>query len=332
MAAYFRGPWRYLPPRKRNLRDFISLGPEICLYDLGAAGGMPPPFCFVPEAVQLVNFEPDRRLDTEEGGQDLPVAIGPSHLRSLFLNRRPTTSSLLPANKQVTDRYDWSVQFRDSADIFETVATQEVETFGLDEIIAAKDLRPPQFLKIDVQGLSLEVLQGGVESLTRDVIGILIEVEFLESYQGQETFGAVHEFLYGLDFEVFRLTNLNPWYYKTDYPLKMRTGQDTFCDLLYFRRIDTVDRDGRWDAEAAGQAIRLMLLFDLTDAAAAFLARFTERGLLDREASGRLRRLVCDWRGALGHFFWPGNAWKTLLDSSPRQVLRFLKSGFDRLR
>ncbi len=332
MAPYFSGPWRYLPARKKNRRQFAELGSEICLYDLGAAGGMPPPFCFVPEAVHLVNFEPDRRLETEVAGQTLPVAIGPGNLNRLFLNRRPTTSSLLRANKQVTDRYDWSALFRDSADIFQTVATQEVETFGLDEIIAARSLRPPDFLKIDVQGLSLEVLQSGVESLNRDVIGILIEVEFLESYQGQKTFGAVHEFLYSLDFEVFRLTNLNPWYYKTGFPLKMRTGQDTFCDLLYFRRIDTVGGNGFWTTEKARQALRLMLLFDLTDAAAALLGRFMERGLLGREESARLRRLICDWTGALGYFFWPGNWWTALMDLSPGKALGFLKSRLGRIR
>ncbi len=326
MATYFRGPWRYLPARKKNRKAFTALGPEICLYDLGAAGGMPPPFCFVPEAVHLVNFEPDQRLDTAQAGRTLPVAIGPGNLRSLYLNRRPTTSSLLKANKQVTDRYDWSVLFGDPADIFQTVATQEVETFGLDEIIAAKNLPPPRFLKIDVQGLSLEVLQGGMKSLASDVIGILIEVEFLESYQGQKTFGAVHEFLYGLDFEIFRLSNLNPWYYKTDLPLKMRTGQDTFCDLLYFRRIDTADRDGLWTTETARQALRLMLLFDLTDAAAAFLSRFVERGLFGREESARLRRLICDWKGALDFFFWPGNRWTALMDLSPSKMVRFVKS------
>ena len=168
----------------------------------------------------------------------------------------------------------------EAIDIFETVRTVEVDTYGLDEIIETKGLARPDFLKIDVQGLSLEVLQSGERCLRDDVIGLHIEVEFLESYTGQKTFGEVHEYLQRLGFEIFTLSNVNAWYYRSAIPLKMRTGQHTFCDLTYFRRIDSIEHDGFWTPGRAKQALRLLLLHDLTDTAAAFLERFQHRGLL----------------------------------------------------
>ena len=73
-------------------------------------------------------------------------------------------------------------------------------------------------------------------------MGLQAEVEFVETYEGQKTFGAVHEYLEKQDFEIFRLTNLNHWIYKTAMPLKMYTGQDVFCDLLYLRSLRHVER------------------------------------------------------------------------------------------
>jgi FkbM family methyltransferase len=246
MDAYFNGPWLRREPNQACGAAFAALGPKVVFFDLGAAGGTPPPFCFVPDSIEVVNFEPDDRIGCAPGDEQLPVAVGPKHLRRLNLNRRPTTSSLLDANSDIVGRYDWSVIFGEAIDVFETVRTVEVDTYGLDEIIETKGLRRPDFLKIDVQGLGLEVLESGDRCLRDDVIGLQIEVEFLESYSGQKTFGEIHEYLYRLGFEIFTLSNVNAWYYRSTFPLKMQTGQHTFCDLTYFRRIDSIEENGFW--------------------------------------------------------------------------------------
>jgi len=325
MEPYFKGPWRYLPPRRRRWREVLALGAPICLYDLGAAGGMPPPFCYLPEAFQTIQFEPDRRLDTASGGRTLPVAVGPPGLTTLHLNRRPTTSSLLPPNRRITGRYDWRPIFGSPADVFETVDRREVETRGLDEVVDAEGMPPPRFLKVDVQGLSFEVLVSGRRCLAEEVFGVQVEVEFLEAYRGQKSFAAVHELLEGLGFEIFRVANVNPWYYRSELPLRLRTGQHTFCDLLYFRSIDGVGEGGFWNPERAGEALRLLLFFDLTDAAAAYLERFEGAGHLDGASAERYRRLISRWRGALEELYRFAGPWRRLLDASPRAVLRALR-------
>jgi FkbM family methyltransferase len=332
MAPYFEGPWLRRQPDQAHSDAFAALGPKIVLFDLGAAGGTPPPFCFVPDSIDLVNFEPDGRIECAPGQEPLPVALGPKHLRRLNLNRRPTTSSLLDANAAIVSRYDWSVIFGEAVDIFETVRTVEVDTCGLDEIIETKGLKHPDFLKIDVQGLSLEVLESGIRCLRDDVIGLQIEVEFLESYTGQKTFGEVHEYLYHLGFEIFTLNNVNAWYYRSAFPLKMRTGQHTFCDLTYFRRIDSIDQEGFWTPERAKQALRLLLLHDLTDTAAAFLARFQHREFFAPDEARIFTGLISEWEGALGYFYHPEPAVRhkrgfvdRMLDVNLRKIIHKLR-------
>lgn len=307
--SYFEGEWKHRAVNQSRRNGFTSLVPNgrsLCLYDLGAAGGTPPPFLFLGDSLTVVNFEPDKRgSDTIDSGQvNIPIAIGPRDLTTIYLNRRPTTSSLLPANKKVTDRYDWSQIFRQPDDIFETIETATIETSPLDSVIAQHAVPQPDFIKIDVQGLSLEVLEGGIETINESVLGIEIEVEFLESYEGQRTFGAVHEHLYAQGFEVFRVKNLNAWYFKTSLPITKYSGQDTFCDLVYFRRIDSIsDNPEFWTSDRAVCIVLLMLLYNLTDAAAAYFEAFGD--IIEAPVADELRELITSWTDALDYFYDP---------------------------
>jgi len=141
------------------------------------------------------------------------------------------------------------------------------------------------------------------------VLGLQVEVEFIETYQGQKTFGSVHEHLEKQDFEIFRLTNLKHWPYKTFMPLKMYTGQDVFCDLLYLRSLRHVERHPEfWTSGRIGQFIRICLLYDLTDTAAAFLETFIAKKLINEEAAEELAGLISAWAGALDYFYYPAPA------------------------
>jgi len=166
MSEYFNGPWLERERNTANMDVFRNIFQgKPCLFDLGAAGGTPPPFFFLGDNVDVVNFEPDKRAKCEGNRKTYPIAIGPKDLNQIFLNRRPTTSSLLPANKRITDRYDWSRIFGSNADIFETLSVETIETEPIDGAMKRFDLPKPDFIKIDVQGLGLEVLQGGIDSI-----------------------------------------------------------------------------------------------------------------------------------------------------------------------
>lgn len=311
MKSYFTGEWCSRAPNKEHLDAFLSFGNHLCVYDLGASGGTPPPFCWILNSLELINFEPDDRAELERSGKNYNVAIGPKKLKNLYINRRQTTSSLLPPCKEIVSRYDFTKMFPEEPRIFDTVSTVEIETAGLDDVVKRMHLPPPDFLKIDVQGLTLEVLETGEETLAGSVLGLQAEVEFLETYLGQKTFGSVHEFLEKKDFEIFRLTNLNSWTYKTSMSLMMYTGQHVFCDLLYLRSLGHIGRyPDFWTKPRIIQFIRICLLYDLTDTAAAFLEKFIAKQLVDDSTAEDLAGLILNWTGALDYFFLPESSFK----------------------
>ena len=159
--TYFHGEWSGRELNQARVESFaqFTAAEPICFYDLGAAGGTPPPFLFLGKTIHVVNFEPDSRsVESLDNTQTtIPIAVGPKDLRTIYLNKRPTTSSLLPPNTQLTDRYDWSVIFGQNDDIFELIRTAEIQTQPLDEAVDAFEVASPDFMKVDVQGLSLEV-------------------------------------------------------------------------------------------------------------------------------------------------------------------------------
>jgi len=307
MCSYFKCSWDKRKKNSENFSYYFNVFEELlCLYDLGAAGGTPPPFLFLEDNLRLVNFEPDSRSTVEGTFRNIAAAVGPKDKSEIYLNQRPTTSSLLPPNKSVTDRYDGEYLFGSSEDIFETVAVESVETSQLDEAVTSFELPQPDFLKIDVQGLSLEVLQGASETMDKSVLGIEVEVEFLESYLGQKTMGYIHEQLFENGYEIFRLKNLNKWYYKTKLPLVKRTGQDTFCDLIYFKSIDSIERQPEfWNSGRAIKMIQLLLLYDLTDSAAAFYETFDANDYFEQSQLSVLSKLISNWEGSLDFFYLP---------------------------
>ncbi len=67
MDTYFQGPWLRREPNRAARAAFAALGPKVVFFDLGAAGGTPPPFCFVPDSIEVVNFEPDDRVECARG-------------------------------------------------------------------------------------------------------------------------------------------------------------------------------------------------------------------------------------------------------------------------
>ena len=118
---YFQGPWLNRKRDMVNVDKYIKLFGKSVLYDLGAAGGTPPPFVFLEGEISIVTFEPEPKAEVAGNAINCSSAVGPEHLKTLYVNRRPTTSSLLRANKVIVDRYDWTKQFPDQGDIFETL-------------------------------------------------------------------------------------------------------------------------------------------------------------------------------------------------------------------
>lgn len=314
-----------------KVEEYTKLFGKPILYDLGAAGGTPPPFVFLEEELPIVTFEPEPNAEVTGNAINCPLAVGPQNLKTLYVNRRPTTSSLLRANKPYVDRYDFIRQFPGQGDIFETLKEIEIETSPLDIIVNNRSLPRPDFLKIDTQGLTYEVIEGAKETIGSSVLGMQIEVEFSECYKGQKTFGAIHELLYSMGFEIFDVSNINRWYFRTDNEIARPKGQHTFCDLTYFRKLEEVGGDIVSYEAMLKKLIGLLLMFDFNDAAMAYLERGVKQNIISQ--TDECAKFITDWPTSLEYFYDPeaavclpkSSTKDKLLDLSLRKLLNRIK-------
>jgi FkbM family methyltransferase len=121
-----------------------------------------------------------------------PSAAGArAETRELHVTRDDDSSSLLPITERAIGAFPGT----------EEVATVATRTVRLDETVSPSNMRRPALLKIDVQGYELEVLRGA-ERLLPHVDEILVEVSFLELYEGQPTAADVVTFLAASGFDL----------------------------------------------------------------------------------------------------------------------------------
>jgi hypothetical protein len=80
----------------------------------------------------------------------------------------------------------------------------EVEVTTLDDFATSKNLTRLDFLKIDVEGMEFEVLQGARATLERFHPAIYFETMYeFEKRRGFEVFASIEKFLSGLGYALF---------------------------------------------------------------------------------------------------------------------------------
>jgi FkbM family methyltransferase len=154
---------------------------------------------FPPERLEFVGFEPDRdeaaRLNSiaeKEGLKRHFVAAGlwgASGTIEFEHNNIGGGSSFLPQNREVTDRWKFENPHETSLarDIFFPVRREPMAVVNLVDWAKEAKIGSVDFLKLNVQGGEKEILLGA-GSLLSSVLGILVEVAFVESYRDRPMF------------------------------------------------------------------------------------------------------------------------------------------------
>jgi Methyltransferase FkbM domain len=159
---------------------------------------------------------------------------------------------------------------------------------GVAEIVRAERLPTVDFLKIDVDGNDLEVLESAREVLSeRQVLGVGIEVNWFGSASSSEsTFHNTDLFMRRESYALFGIT-VRP-YSRTDLPApflrefygETRFGQPYQGDAIYVRDLAAADQQDLADAYPAEKLIKLACIYELIglpDCAAEVLNRFRPR-------------------------------------------------------
>lgn len=221
--------------------DFLDLEKPLRCVDVGAlalSGDLDPWVQWAQiGCAEVLGFEPlkeqcaDLNDQAQKSGTSmryLPWALGDGNEYTLHITNSPMTSSLFPPARSTVDL------FPALGELMQVVKQEVLQTHRLDDIIEAQYT---DFLKLDVQGAELMILENAKETLN-SVAVIQCEVEFIELYDGQPLMADVDSYLrsQGFAFLRFAYTMGRPFM-----PLRMKQSpyasmsQTLWGDAIYVR-------------------------------------------------------------------------------------------------
>tara|TARA_B110000003_G_scaffold182730_1_gene181807 strand:- start:1350 stop:2375 length:1026 start_codon:yes stop_codon:yes gene_type:complete len=259
---------------KRNeLYNYINkITRNISVLDVGARGGIGWPWTdFDKKFVNSILIEPDPveakniqdNLSKSTNTVVLPVAFW-NNISSvpINLNKSPGTSSVFSPNLSFLD------QFPDS-DRFHADKIIKVDCTTIDYLIDNKQMPKFDFAKIDIQGGELAVLEGGLNYIKSNVIGLELEVEFVQLYENQPLFAEIDIFVRNsLGLELWDLSKAH-WRYLNGTSSVPKKGRLIFGNALYLRPLQDLNK---WLKEFPDdQACEKLLMLISTSLAYGFL-------------------------------------------------------------
>ena len=215
----------------------------IVVVDVGASGGLHPRWGEFTSCYRAVLFEPDKRaydLLSPNSAENLVVLNSAlSHIkeeRDLYLCRKQNVSSVYYPNVTFLERFP-------NPQRFGVIETVRVEADTLDNQLRLNGIPEIDFIKIDVQGHELPILQGAANSLER-CVGLELEVEFAPLYVDQPLFSDVDAFVREQGFELFDLRK-SYWKRRGSRLAGYTTGkgQLVFGDALYLKSPESLNID-----------------------------------------------------------------------------------------
>jgi FkbM family methyltransferase len=162
-----------------------------------------------------------------KGRRFLPYVIGDGSAQTLHECAKAHNSSLLEPNMALLE------QFTGFAELFRVVATRPVATRRLDDIPEAAGA---DYLKLDVQGAELMVLDGAAETLG-SVLVVHTEAEFAPMYKNQPLFADIDARMRSLGFVFHELRFVGKRPFKPFRVARENTvvSQMLWCDAVYVR-------------------------------------------------------------------------------------------------
>ena len=224
----------------------------ICALDVGARGGLNSDLSTISPAVDYYGFEPDTdecaRLHNQEqktwkSVTFVPLALGSSSGEiALNIYKKRGCTSKLAARPEMARLFS-------REDYYAHEGTIGIPVQRLDDVLVERGIDEPAFMKIDVQGMEVEVFSGSGKALDSSLVGIRVEVGFFPTYDGQPLFAEVDQALRPYGYVPMRWLELHEWRRLTrakyparkNGPLPVSRGQIIHGDVLYLLHPETLD-------------------------------------------------------------------------------------------
>lgn len=259
-----------------HLASILNRNPIVCI-DVGSRDGFEQDLLPIAFGVDGIAFEPDpiafEALRCQcavpwRSMRYLNIALaGGAGERMLNVPIHPGSASLLEHDLSIGQRFN-------KTEFFEARSKTKVSTLALDDVLAAVGSISPAYIKLDIEGLEIEVLQGASRALSQTV-ALKIEVSFLPFRRGQPLAADVDLYVRQRGFELVDL--LNPVYWRIFDPasqaqhgfsIPYSRGQLAHGDYLFFRAVETLDNDVK-----RFEAAVLAMNYGFFDHAAAIMRR-----------------------------------------------------------
>lgn len=226
----------------RHLLDsgVLQSNPMI-IVDVGCRGGFEPCWDIYGNQIHLIGLEPDAK-ECEFLNQSAkpwrlesyyPIALYRNKgTHTLYVTQNQQSSSLLKTNSDFLDRFPQSA--------FGTViTTTPIQTTDIDSFMKENRLGWIDFMKIDVEGAELAVLEGAHQLLSESLLGLSVEIFFQPYHIGAPSFTDIDQYLRRFGFVFFDFLYTEKWRRKTlatsDPASWYGAGQFIWAQALYLR-------------------------------------------------------------------------------------------------
>jgi FkbM family methyltransferase len=221
---------------------------DIVLFHVGGVGGYGPVKKVIdrfPTRTVVVCFEAnpsekDQLIQSRYRARGVRTLFVPKCIgavrgkQQFYINKHPASSSIFPPSPELVDNHIIGLPkgLHTWGENCEVDRIVEFDTVTLDELVQDHTLPSPDILSMDIQGSEMPVMRGGVHAL-KDMLSIVSEVDFMELYEGQETFPDQHAFLAEHGFRIADILNTQYWHPGPAAGL----GFLTMGEAVYFRKI-----------------------------------------------------------------------------------------------
>jgi FkbM family methyltransferase len=271
----------------QDLARLLSMGRLTHVVDIGAnpIEGAPPYRPLLDaQLCRITGFEPQAsalaELNLKKGANEayFPYAVGDGQEHTLNLCAYPGWTSIFVPSAAALEVFSF---FTNNARV---VGQTLVQTRRLDDLVEVDDI---DFLKIDIQGGELAVFVHGRQKLKNAVV-IQTELQFVNLYEGQPSFGEVDQELRAQGFIPHAFAALKRWPIS---PLQFGgnptqpLNQLLEADLVYVR--DFIHADSISNDQLKHLCLIAHSCYNSFDLAGRCVALLTQRGVISSGSLGQ---------------------------------------------